>query len=205
MSKDYVTQISSNEYIEEDTTKSCAVYPKSVFASYKDCDEHFMKNILSTFDPPNLVPVWLTDNMENVTSKMTMRHLGNKFSFKIQLMDNRNVPFSGNSTGTHYEDLADGTELSDCPLPCTTTKTDTRLLAKYPTSHNGSLINLTFSSKVVVTRTDLLVFNLSSFFSELGGSMGLWLGLGIIQAMDLGVNWILPRITQILVSLRGIP
>ena len=51
-----------------------------MFESYRDCDEEFMRNFVSSFDPPDLVPVWLTQSFEDVTSKITMRHLGKTVS-----------------------------------------------------------------------------------------------------------------------------
>ena len=64
-------------------------------------------------------------------------------------------------------DLADGSLVSDCPLPCKTTQTQTKLLHKgsKPDDH---YIDLAFSSKVRVTRTDLVKPTLTSFLSEVG-------------------------------------
>ena len=102
----------------------------------------------------------------------------------------------GNSSTISYEDLWDGTQLSPCPLPCSTTHTDTRLLAEYPGTKNSSRINLTFSTKVEVTTTDFLKFYLSTVLSDLGGSMGLWLGLGMVQAVEVVCTCMLPRLTS---------
>ena len=84
-----------------------------------------------------------------------------------------------------YADLFDGTQLSDCPLPCTTTYTETKhLFDRTVSNSNISTLLLTVSSKVLVTRTDFPEFSLASFLSEVGGSMGLWLGLGMVQVME---------------------
>ena len=74
--RDYTIQISNNEFIPEDLTKNCALYPNTVFESYRECDEKFMQNIISSFDPPDLVPVWIAETFENVTQKKTMNRLG---------------------------------------------------------------------------------------------------------------------------------
>ena len=103
---------------------------------------------------------------------------------------------SGKRSLAIYRDLFDGTQLSDCPLPCTTTNTETKHLFYRTSVRNYSTILLTFSSKVLVTRTDFPEFSLASFLSEVGGSMGLWLGLGMVQVMELVINSILQRITQ---------
>ena len=47
-----------------------------------------------------------------------------------------------------------------------------------------------------MTRTDFLKFYLSTFLSDLGGSMGLWLGLGMVQAVELLVTCVLPRLAD---------
>lgn len=96
----------------------------------------------------------------------------------------------------NYLDLFDGTKISDCPLPCTTIFTESRILVEFPRTTNTSRINLTFSAKVQVTITDNLKFYLSTFLSELGGSMGLWLGLGMAQAIELILNCVVPRLTK---------
>ena len=87
-----------------------------------------------------------------------------------------------------------GTRLSACPLPCTTIYTSTRLVAKTNKFQNRSKIELTFSNTMKVTTTDFLPFHLSTLLSDLGGSMGLWLGLGVLQAGQLVLVWVMPAI-----------
>ena len=53
------------------------------------------------------------------------------------------------------------------------------------TRYNYSVIDITFASKVQVTTTNFLEFHLSTFLSEFGGSLGLWLGLGVAQILQL--------------------
>ena len=62
--------------------------------------------------------------------------------------------------------LVDGSLVSDCPLPCKTTQTKTKFLNKYKTEKNH--IAISFSSKVKLTKTDLLKPTISSFLSEVG-------------------------------------
>ena len=64
-------------------------------------------------------------------------------------------------------DLADGSLVSDCPLPCKTTQTQTKLLHK-GSNPDDHYIDLAFSSKVRVTTTDLVKPTLTSFLSEVG-------------------------------------
>ena len=62
-------------------------------------------------------------------------------------------------------DLIDGSTVSDCPLPCKTTQTQTKYLYE---NNNGKFtrIDIAFSSRVWITKTDLLKPTLSSFLSE---------------------------------------
>ena len=43
--------------------------------SYRECDDQFMKDYVSTFDPP-ITPVWLTDDVSNVTTHAVMKSFG---------------------------------------------------------------------------------------------------------------------------------
>ena len=74
--KQYSVQISNTIFVDEDPTKNCADYPNPLFESYRDCDEEEMRKFVSSFDPPGLVPVWLSGSFENVTSMLTMSNFG---------------------------------------------------------------------------------------------------------------------------------
>ena len=60
--------------------------------------------------------------------------------------------------------LIDGSLVSDCRLPCSTFKTHTKFLNEYKSDE--TLIDISFSSKVKVTKTDLMEPTLSGFLSE---------------------------------------
>ena len=67
------------------------------------------------------------------------------------------------------QDLFDGTEASKCPLPCRTTHTQTKLLNKF--SDAETEIDITFSPKVRVTRTEMMKPTLTGFLAEVNESI----------------------------------
>ena len=91
-----------------------------------------------------------------------------------------------------YTSYVDGNLLSSCLLPCTTFHTNIRFETER--FNPGNKIVLTFANKIQVTTTDFLPFHLSTLLSDLGGSMGLWLGLGVLQAGQLVLTFVLPAI-----------
>ena len=62
--------------------------------------------------------------------------------------------------------MVDGSSVSDCPLPCKTTQTEAKFL--YENQDKDTIIDITFSSTVRVTTTDLVKPTLSRFLSEVG-------------------------------------
>ena len=71
--KKYAVEITENSYLEEDTSKKCRNYPNSEYASYKECDDQYMKDICKKFD---LVPVWLEEDFGKVTKKAVIADTG---------------------------------------------------------------------------------------------------------------------------------
>ena len=91
-----------------------------------------MKNKVNEIAPGmNLIPPWLTDDLENVTSKP--------------------VEFTNTSFGfVSYQlgRLFSGIATSDCPLPCTTISTEAKLTDKY--GHVNPGFGLLFQQNVEV-------------------------------------------------------
>ena len=69
----YAVEIAGNSYLEEDTSKKCREYPNSEYASYKDCDDQYMKDIC---EKVGLAPVWLMDDFNLVTKKAVIDDTG---------------------------------------------------------------------------------------------------------------------------------
>ena len=82
--------------------------------------------------------------------------------------------------------LVDGTDVSPCPLPCTQTRT--RVSKSHSTKFSFPVIRINFLRDVAVTKTDFLALSLNRFLSSVGGSLGLWLGLGMIQLGEMGLK-----------------
>ena len=84
-------------------------------------------------------------------------------------VDTKNVDTNGLGASA-YQDLMDGTELSDCPLPCTTTSIQTKLLSERYEFYNRSILDITFSPLMTVTSTRFLTFDLAKVLSDIGGN-----------------------------------
>ena len=81
----YVVKIRETVFVEEDPSQSCCNYPTSEFASYTECDDNYVRKRIDQFSPGlNLTPVWLTDDLDMVTTlplpNTNKRMLGKQFS-----------------------------------------------------------------------------------------------------------------------------
>merc|ERR1719233_444373 len=83
--------------------------------------------------------------------------------------------------------------ISLCPLPCSTIHLESRLITEKDSDWNTSAIILTFSDNVIITKTDFLKFNFMIFLADIGGSMGLWLGLGLLQVLEISMKYVCSR------------
>jgi hypothetical protein len=171
--REYVVKIKKTVFVKEDPTKVCQNYPTSDYVSYRDCDDQWMKNGLAR-DAPGLVPFWLTNDWKKVTTG----YLPSSTGF---------FPFP-------FGDLFSGDVVSDCLLPCTTVHTETRFSEE--AIDDKTQVSLAFSPTVEVTTTDLVKPTLSNFLSDVGGSVGLWLGIGMVQAVEIVINFVLPILSR---------
>ena len=86
------------------------------------------------------------------------------------------------SPGVGYDGLVWGSHVSNCPLPCKITSTETKFISAI--SSQNPFIKVIFSQQVQVSTKDFMKPSLASLLSSVGGSMGLWLGLGVVQALE---------------------
>ena len=166
-SRYFATELEQNIFLEEDPKSKCRVY--NSVKTYDECDRKFIKNMLQRHYPPTFTPVWATDNMSEVT--------------KLWVANSSSYP-------KLMEQLVVGTRMSNCPDPCTSTKIKTVYLDEKMYDREGvsSRIDITFSDNVDTYINDFPKFHFSSFLAEIGGAIGLWLGLGVIQIMETIMN-----------------
>ena len=79
----------------------------------------------------------------------------------------KSIVFLDFPPGGSIDDLVDGSRVSNCPLPCKTTQTHTEFLNDVK-GDDETFLDISFSSRVRVTKTDLVKPTLSSFLSEVG-------------------------------------
>ena len=66
----YVVKIKKFISVEEDPDNNCRNYPNDDFQSFEDCDSKYMRKKVDEIAPKTgLTPPWLTDDLDNVTSK----------------------------------------------------------------------------------------------------------------------------------------
>ena len=149
--------------MEKDSSKNCKNYPNKKFKSYSECDQDFVKRSLK--DLYSLQPFWAASVNDTVTLK----------AYKPEYSKIEAVIFN----------LYSGATASNCSLPCETTSTLSSLVyeSDWPIDHleTENYLDITPSPKVMITRTDFPKVLLASALSSYGGSMGFWLGLGVVQ------------------------
>ena len=162
----FVVEMKKNIFLEEDKSKKCRKYPNQDFSSYRECDNLYIKNTLAAHWP-GLMPIWATDDLTNVSTAFP----------RVADMKVLDALFKGEQVSNTF-----------CPLPCTMVYVKSKFVKSYDSFKNASLISITFSDHIEVTSTTFDKLSLSTFLSDVGGSMGLWLGLGITQVVGILIN-----------------
>ena len=147
-----------------------------MFSSYEECDDAYIKEKLANYFPPTFVPVWATDNISLVTTHM---HLEKS---------------SINSTATKYWKYYLGNHVSHCLLPCTETTFSASKVYTKKLNKDYSKIFIEFSQIVMISITDFSSLIFADFIANIGGSLGLWLGVGVMQLLQLAVDFFLGKV-----------
>ena len=59
-----------------------------------------------------------------------------------------------------------------------------------PNAGRQSLISFYFNEETTITESYIPGFSLATYFADLGGSLGLWLGVGAVQLLGYGLSLI---------------
>ena len=158
----YVLSFEQDIYVEEDQEMRCKKYPWKGLDSFNDCDEEYMQNWVN--DRYNFLPIFMAKEQTNSTVGPI------EVGFNCSLWEEEYTMFLGYKT-------------SYCPVPCTRTKMDMKHLTTDEENHH--MIEILFSESLLVTRHFFPDPSLAESLASLGGSMGLWLGLGVLQLLQL--------------------
>ena len=63
-------------------------------------------------------------------------------------------------------------------------------MTKENTEENFSGFSFTLNQDIYVEESFIPPFSVSTFFADLGGSLGLWLGVGAVQLLISGVSFL---------------
>ena len=163
--REYLLQFEQKSFQEEDETAHCWNYPTKGFKNYEECDKENVRLALKYLNLSDLMPVWATKNMEEVTDRKEMK-------------------FDEISKVT-FADIFSGYSETFCLDPCTTTISYSKFLSENVDATNGTYIQLIIANDVPLEKTELITFNFLLSLSFLGSNMGLWLGLGAVQLVEI--------------------
>ena len=99
--------------LEMDPGVSCKNYPTEKFSSYQDCDESFVYNLMK--NKYKIMPFWAARKLDEVTETgydMLLFH--KKYCSIFRIYDI--------SKSEEFGNLINGNLISNCPLPCLSTK-----------------------------------------------------------------------------------
>ena len=162
-SKFYVN-IEQDIFDEDDDTKHCHNYPNKNYENYEDCEKKFMKDSLHALGLKNFTPFWATNDISLVTENLVIE-------LKKTSRSKLGSIFSGVSS-------------SDCLKPCS--KTSSTISFVSDAAINGSrAVSIVFPEDVTVEKTELIRLNIPTSLAFLGSNMGLWLGFGILQIIEI--------------------
>ena len=169
---------------EKDKDQPCQNYPTEAYTSFGACDKDYVRKSLS--EKLNFMPFWAAETFDYVS----------KHGIRVNLN-----PYN-------VMDLADGLQESSCAQPCLDSKVliiyifiqfagPVYLFQVFATNvfdrdHVGNIsrFGMIFDQTVTVTEYFYPNFSLTQFFSSMGGALGLWLGVGVLQMGDFSLKMI---------------
>ena len=167
--KRYVVKINENIRLEENPLADCRNYPNKDYASYNDCDEDFVIKIFQKYF--GFYPIWATGNKSLVAENANVINLDAFGEGEI-----------------NYYDLRDG-DISNCTLPCRSSSLTCAFLTEFASTTNSSMINIAFDPRAVLIKEYSSAVDWTGLLADLGGCMGVWLGLGAVQILQVALCW----------------
>ena len=116
-----------------------------------------------------MLPFWATANLSEVS---------------------RSAPSLSRDGLAELKGLYDGTRESGCERPCRSTTVIGTELSQVCTGKNLSSLHFTLDQIITLYDSDFPGFGWVSLLTDLGGSLGLWLGLGVAQLVEIILDWI---------------
>ena len=177
-------EFSQNVFVEDDPSVQCKNYPFEDFDTFDDCDKEEMQSWV--IDKYNFLPFFMAKEESNATAGPV------EVDFNCH-------EFAAPQAYAHYN----GYIKSNCPRPCTQTqiKLNKLLTEKWP--HPS--VELMFSDKVMVTYNYYPEFSLVEALASLGGSLGLWLGLGVLQLLQLLLATLVSLVDSLMSKKKSTP
>ena len=161
----YVVEFTQSVFVEEDPSIGCKDYPWEGFSSFDDCDKEKMQGWVT--NKYNFLPFYMAKVESNATEGPV----------KVDFNCHENT---SPEAYAHYN----GYIKSACPIPCTQTQIKLNKLITEKWDGAPS-VELMLSDKVMVTHNYYPEFSPVEALASLGGSLGLWLGLGVLQLLQI--------------------
>ena len=165
---EYIIELKQQVYQEKDASKNCKNYPTENWKSYKQCDAEKTQERIKSIMSSDLVPVWATKDLSKVSTKHVV---GENRKYKVDKLER---VFMGDN--------------AYCQSPCSETTIIARTLSSY-SYQNMTHIGLNFMDTIEITTTDFVTPTFATFLSDIGGSLGLWLGMGAVQVTKKTKNY----------------
>ena len=173
----YYAKLSQTVFSEQNLEQPCRNYPTRKFLTYADCDRNFVLRELKSL---NLTPFWAAKTFKDVT--------------KFRILEEKDEAY-------RLFEYFTGIKESSCLKPCIVTQVQ-KIIIKHFTLHllkvkgvmtehersKNNMVTIFFDQTVDVTEYFYPQFSVTEFLSNVGGCLGLWLGLGVIQMGEILTN-----------------